>query len=265
MLHNPVGFFDSGWGGLSTLIAAREALPAENFCYVADCGNAPYGDRSHDFIVDRALRITRFLFEEQNAKALVIACNTATAEAIDVLREHYPAKIVLGVEPAIKPAVEASKNKIIGMISTNRTAHSERYQLLLQRFAANAKVFSQGCPGLMECVEKGDFTSDETRALLHRYIDPMVEAGIDSLVLGCTHYPFLAQAIEDIVGPNVPLYDSSPAVARHLARRLKETDSLNHETQLGNTTFFVSDLNDERQNVARRLWKAAVTFKNLPV
>ena len=98
MLHNPVGFFDSGWGGLSTLIAAREALPAENFCYVADCGNAPYGDRSHDFIVDRALRITRFLFEEQNAKALVIACNTATAEAIDVLREHYPAKIVLGVE-----------------------------------------------------------------------------------------------------------------------------------------------------------------------
>ncbi|MCI5897279.1 MAG: glutamate racemase [Candidatus Aphodousia sp.] len=265
MQLDPVGFFDSGWGGLSTLIAARAALPAENFCYVADCGNAPYGDQTHEFIVDRAFGIARFLFTQQKVKALVIACNTATAEAVDCLREHYPDKIILGVEPAIKPAIEASKNKIVGMISTNKTAHSNRYHLLLERFASQATVFSQGCPGLMECVERGEFTADSTRTLLHQYLDPMLKAGIDSLVLGCTHYPFLSQMIAEIVGPNVTLYDSSPAVARHLEHRLKENGRLNRSTVQGQTIFFVSDLNQERQNVARRLWKAAMRFENLPV
>ena len=156
--HQSIGFFDSGWGGLSILKTARKVLPHENFIYVADCGFAPYGDRSHDFIVERARKIASFLLETKQVKALVIACNTATAEAIDSLRQQWPQAIIIGVEPAVKAAVTLSKNKRIGMISTTRTAQSERYHRLLERFGHNATIISQGCPGLMECVEAGEFT-----------------------------------------------------------------------------------------------------------
>lgn len=134
-----VGFFDSGWGGLSILKTARQTLPHENFIYVADCGFAPYGDRSHDFIVERAQKIADFLFNQKHVKALVIACNTATAEAIDTLRKERPEAVIIGVEPAIKPAVLSSQNKRIGMISTTRTARSARYKNLVERFGQNAE------------------------------------------------------------------------------------------------------------------------------
>lgn len=264
MQDQAIGFFDSGWGGLSIFNAAREALPHENFIYVADCGHAPYGDQTHSYIVERALKIADFLFNHNRVKALVIACNTATVEAIKTLRETYPDKIILGVEPAIKPAVEHSKTHCVGMISTTRTAHSARYQELLKAFAADATVYSQGCPGLMECVERGELETPATIELLHTYLDPMIEGRIDALVLGCTHYPFLMPAIRSIVGEGVAFYEPGPAVAKHLKHQLDNAHYLTARKALGDDAFYVSDLTEERKIVAKSLTPSATTFYELP-
>lgn len=262
--NQPIGFFDSGWGGLSIMKTARQILPSEDFIYVADCANAPYGDRTHEFIVDRARKIARFLFESQEIKALVIACNTATAEAIDTLRKELPQAPIVGVEPAIKPAVALSKKHCIGMISTTRTASSDRYRQLLKRYGQNSHILSTGCPGLMDCVEAGEFNTATTRELLHRYLDPMLEAGIDTLVLGCTHYPFLSDTIASIVGPEVTLYEPSLAVSRRLQTLLKDAQAL-RENHTGKECFYVSGLNEQRKSVACRLWGNATLFENLAV
>ncbi len=261
--NQPIGFFDSGWGGLSIMKTARETLPFENFLYVADCGHSPYGDQSHEFIVERARKISAFLFEQKKIKALVVACNTATAEAIDVIRNERPDKIIIGVEPAVKPAVLLSKNKCIGMISTTRTAHSARYLSLLERFGQNARILSVGCPGLMDCVEAGEFDSPSTIALLHKYLDPLIDAGIDTLILGCTHYPFLTDAIRSIVGSEILIYEPSPAVAKHLKDRLGNQAA--DARSKGNETFYVSGLNEQRKSVANRLWGNATLFEELSV
>ena len=261
--NQPIGFFDSGWGGLSIMKTARETLPFENFLYVADCGHSPYGDQSHEFIVERARQISAFLFEQKKIKALVVACNTATAEAIDVIRNERPDKIIIGVEPAVKPAVQLSKNKCIGMISTTRTAHSARYLSLLERFGQNARILSVGCPGLMDCVEAGEFDSPSTIALLHKYLDPLIDAGIDTLILGCTHYPFLTDAIRSIVGSEILIYEPSPAVAKHLKDRLGNQAA--DARSKGNETFYVSGLNEQRKSVANRLWGNATLFEELSV
>ncbi len=261
--NQPIGFFDSGWGGLSIMKTARETLPFENFLYVADCGHSPYGDQSHEFIVERARKISAFLFEQKKIKALVVACNTATAEAIDVIRNERPDKIIIGVEPAVKPAVQLSKNKCIGMISTTRTAHSARYLSLLERFGQNARILSVGCPGLMDCVEAGEFDSPSTIALLHKYLDPLIDAGIDTLILGCTHYPFLTDAIRSIVGSEILIYEPSPAVAKHLKDRLGNQAA--DARSKGNETFYVSGLNEQRKSVANRLWGNATLFEELSV
>ena len=261
--NQPIGFFDSGWGGLSIMKTARETLPFENFLYVADCGHSPYGDQSHEFIVERARKISAFLFEQKKIKALVVACNTATAEAIDVIRNERPDKIIIGVEPAVKPAVQLSKNKCIGMISTTRTAHSARYHSLLERFGQNARILSVGCPGLMDCVEAGEFDSPSTIALLHQYLDPLIDAGIDTLILGCTHYPFLTDAIRSIVGSEILIYEPSPAVAKHLKDRLG--NQVTDARSKGNETFYVSGLNEQRKSVANRLWGNATLFEELSV
>ena len=261
--NQPIGFFDSGWGGLSIMKTARETLPFENFLYVADCGHSPYGDQSHELIVERARKISAFLFEQKKIKALVVACNTATAEAIDVIRNERPDKIIIGVEPAVKPAVLLSKNKCIGMISTTRTAHSARYLSLLERFGQNARILSVGCPGLMDCVEAGEFDSPSTIALLHKYLDPLIDAGIDTLILGCTHYPFLTDAIRSIVGSEILIYEPSPAVAKHLKDRLG--NQVADARSKGNETFYVSGLNEQRKSVANRLWGNATLFEELSV
>ena len=246
---DPIGFFDSGWGGLSILKTARRMLPNENFIYVADCGYAPYGDRSHDFIVNRARTIASFLFDRMHAKALVVACNTATAEAIDTLRQERPHEIIVGIEPAIKPAVAISKNK--------------RYLKLLCRFGKEAHILSEGCPGLMNCVEAGEFDSPKTQTLLHRFLDPMINDEIDTLVLGCTHYPFLSETIQSIVGPSVTIYEPSEAVCRHLKDRLQSANAINTQAQKGSEYFFVSGLNEQRKSVALRLWGKTTPFENL--
>ena len=259
-----IGFFDSGMGGLSIALAARRALPEERFIYAGDCSHAPYGDRTPGFIQERSLKIASYLFGKAGVKALVIACNTATAEAADAIRSKFPDKIVIGVEPAIKPAAAYSKTGVIGMISTMRTAKSRRYAELIRHYAGSVRVISEGCPGLMERVELGDLDGPLTRKLCRQYLSGMLKEGIDALVLGCTHYPFLTKSISEITGPGVRLFVPDDAVAHHLKERLAQ-DSLLSEKNSGPDTFFISGLNEGREQTVRLLYPFKADFSELPV
>lgn len=218
----PIGVFDSGVGGLSVLRHIRTALPGEDLLYVADSAHAPYGVKSAAFIESRALAIAEFLVA-QNARALVVACNTATAAAIATLRQRFDLPIV-GMEPAVKPAAEATRSGVIGVLATSGTLESARFAELVQRFGSNARVVVQPCPGLVERVEAGDLSGPATRALLSGFVTPLLAQGVDTLVLGCTHYPFLQALLRELAGEDVALIETGAAVARQLARRLAEAD-----------------------------------------
>jgi len=216
----PVGIFDSGLGGLSVLRAVRAQLPDEALLYVADSLYAPYGERDDDFIADRTLAIGEWLVR-QGAKALVVACNTATAQSIALVREKLPIPLV-GVEPGIKPAALQSRSRVAGVLATQVTLRSTRFQALLERYAADCRFICQPGHGLVQAVERCDVGSAQLRTLLAGYLQPMLEAGADTLVLGCTHYPFLDAAIRDIVGERMTLIDTSVAISRQLERVLKQ-------------------------------------------
>ncbi|KVA76246.1 glutamate racemase [Burkholderia ubonensis] len=216
----PVGVFDSGLGGLSVLRAVRAQLPDESFVYVADSRNAPYGPRDEAFITERTLAIGEWLARE-GAKALVVACNTATAQSIAAIRERLAIPLV-GVEPGIKPAAALSASGIAGVLATQSTLASARFQALLDRYGAGRRFICQPGHGLVEAVERGDTHSPALRALLDGYLQPMLDAGADTLVLGCTHYPFFTETIRDLVGNRLTIVDTSDAIARQLARVLDE-------------------------------------------
>lgn len=218
--HAPIGVFDSGLGGLSVLRAVRAQLPGEAIIYVADSLYAPYGERDEDFIGDRTLAIGQWLVA-QGAKVLVVACNTATAQSIAMVRERLPIPLV-GVEPGIKPAASQSKTRVAGVLATQSTLRSARFQTLLERYAADCRFLCQPGHGLVQAIERCDVGSAELRALLRSHLQPMLDAGADTLVLGCTHYPFLDEAIRDIVGERMTLIDTSVAIARQLERVLDQ-------------------------------------------
>lgn len=218
--HAPVGIFDSGLGGLSVLRAVRAQLPNEAIIYVADSLYAPYGERDDDFIADRTLAIGEWLVA-QGAKALVVACNTATAQSIALVREKLPIQLI-GVEPGVKPAALQSRSRVAGVLATQVTLRSARFQALLERHAADCRFLCQPGHGLVQAVERCDIGSPELRALLESYLQPMLDAGADTLVLGCTHYPFLDAAIRDIAGDRLALIDTSIAIARQLERVLDQ-------------------------------------------
>jgi glutamate racemase len=219
----PVGVFDSGWGGLSVLAEIRRILPCERLAYVADSAYVPYGPKPSEFIRDRSFAIAGFL-AALPVKALVVACNTATAAALAELRAAFPFPIV-GMEPAVKPAVSASRSGIVGVLATTGTLESARFAALLERYAGETTVLTQPCEGLVEQVEAGALETPETLALVQRYTRPLVDAGADTLILGCTHYPFLRAAIARCAGPDVRLVDTGEAVARRLRQVLAESAS----------------------------------------
>ncbi len=251
----PVGVLDSGLGGLSILRALRDRLPHEDFLFAGDCGHAPWGDRNYAFIQDRCHSICSFLLE-QGAKAIVLACNTATAEAADYLRSFVPVPVI-GVEPAVKPAAKTSGSRRIGVLATTRTITSRRYRLLLERFAEGTVVISRGAPGLMECVERGEFNTPATRRLIAGYLGPMLDEGIDTLVLGCTHYPFLADAIRQVAGLRpLTIIEPGPAVAAVLQTRLEQINALNAKSAPGWERFYLADAKNHGQ-VLETLWPGA--------
>jgi glutamate racemase len=248
----PVGVFDSGVGGLSVLRALRHELPHEHFLYVGDSGCAPYGDRSTAFVVERAVTITDFLVHRR-AKAVVVACNTATAAAVASLRERFAIPIV-AIEPAVKPAASRTRSRVVGVLATTATLESPNMGKLLANYGSDVDFVIQPCPGLADQVEKGELASDATRALVRRYVRPMVDKGADIVVLGCTHYPFLRAIIQEIAGPTVDVIDPATPVARELHRRLESEGLLNESAARGTEEFWTTGKVEVVEPIVQQLW-----------
>lgn len=217
----PIGAFDSGVGGLSVLRALRAQLPAEDILYFADQAHVPYGPRGLDEVRQFSEAIARYLIA-QGAKLIVIPCNTASAAALKPLRQLYPELPIVGMEPAVKPAAEHTESGVVGVLATPTTFEGELYASVVERFAQGVTVLQDACPGLVEEIEAGRANGPQARRILEAALQPMLARGMDTVVLGCTHYPFAFDTIRDIVGPAVRLVDPAPAVARRVESLLAE-------------------------------------------
>lgn len=248
----PIAVFDSGVGGISVLKHIHQLLPNENLLYVADSIHAPYGNKSAAEIQARCFAIAEFLIAK-DAKALVVACNTATAAAIDQMRAKYSLPII-GMEPAVKPAAEASRSGIIGVLATTGTLQSAQFAALLESYGRNVEVVTQACVGLVECVERGELSQESTRELVKRYCQPLLDEGADSVVLGCTHYPLLRSLIQEVVGADVVLIDTGAAVANQLKSRLLEQGLLADVDQIASINFWSNSDSANAENVIAQLW-----------
>lgn len=258
----PIGVFDSGVGGLSVLREIRRELPGEDLLYLADSGYAPYGDLPEQLIEARAVVLVEFLLSLQ-AKAIVVACNTVTGVAIKALRARFPLPIV-AMEPAVKPAAAATKSGVVGVLATTRTLTCDNFVRLQQRFGTDVDIIVQSCPGLADRVEAGELSGGKTRALLERYLQPMLDRDVDIIVLGCTHYPFLTALIQSIAGPEIAVIDPAAAVARELRRRLEDLDLIASGTCSGTERFWTSDSSAQAKIVFSRLWNSDVEILELP-
>ena len=252
---HPVGVFDSGVGGLSILQALRAELPAENFVYVADSGHAPYGERDAAHVIGRSQAITRHLLAQHHIKALVVACNTATAAAIHLLRQQYPYLPIVGVEPALKPAAQLSQTRRVGVMATRGTLESAKFRVLLDALQGQADFILQPCDGLANAIERQDAIKIE--ALSGDYTRAIGQFGhetgkIDTLVLGCTHYPFATEQLRALLGPQVQLIDSGAPVARQTRRLLQTHGGLLPESRSGHVRFFTSGIDGSLQRAVRR-------------
>lgn len=219
-VNGPIGILDSGVGGLSVLRHVREQLPAENLLYFADQANVPYGPRPAEEVCRFCHGITEFFLERQS-KLIVVACNTASAAALGYLRATFPDVPFVGMEPAVKPGATQTRNGKVGVLATVGTFRSERYKHLVEQYAREVEVWENPCIGLVEQIEAGRLATADTEALLRRCLEPMLAAGVDTLVLGCTHYPFVMPLIEQIAGKGVAVIDPAPAVARQTGRVLE--------------------------------------------
>jgi glutamate racemase len=251
----PLGVFDSGIGGLSVLRELRALLPHENIVYVADSAYVPYGTKPPALIRDRSMAIARFLVETWHARAVVVACNTATTHAVDLLRRNFTSVPFVGMEPAIKPAAAATRSRVVGVLATDATLDGERFASLMKRHAVGIEVLTESCPGLVEQVEAGDLSGPRTIDLLRTFTAPLLARGADTIVLGCTHYAFLRDTLQCLVGPSVTLIDTAGAVARQTERVLGDAPDRGTTGTAGRVVFFTSgDPSVVRQSL-ERLWK----------
>ena len=237
--HQPIGVFDSGVGGLSVLRAIRALLPHEHVLYLADQAHIPYGPRQKAHIRDFSFGITDFLLA-QSAKLIVVACNTASAAALHDLRERYPATPFVGMEPAVKPAAALTYSGRVGVLATPTTFAGDLYAALVDRFAQGIEIYQSTCPGLVEEIERGELESPDIRAILEGALTPMLAEGVDTVVLGCTHYPFVIPMIQSITGSGVHTIDPAPAIARQTQRLLAEHARLHPGDTAGALEFFTS-------------------------
>ena len=252
MSSQAIGVLDSGIGGISVLKHIHALLPHEHLMYVADSKYAPYGNKTPEEITTRCMIIADYLLA-QNVKALVVACNTATAAAIDELRETFDIPII-GMEPAVKPAAEASRNGVIGVLATVGTLKSAQFAALLESYGRNVKVVTQACLGLVECIERGELDTPETKILIRQYTMPLLADGADTIVLGCTHYPFVKDTIREIVGENISLIDTGAAVAKQLKRQLVEKDLLSTSQEKPEVRFWTNSEEENAEQVIEALW-----------
>ncbi|OGO65611.1 MAG: glutamate racemase [Chloroflexi bacterium RBG_19FT_COMBO_55_16] len=215
----PIGIFDSGVGGLSVLRAVQRELPQEALIYLADQVHVPYGLRPVEQVRAFAEGIAHYLLS-QGAKLIVVACNTASAAALHSLRQTFPEQTFVGMEPAVKPAAEHTHTGVVGVLATPATFQGALYASVIERFASGVTVLQDTCPGMVMEIEAGHLDTSEVRAILEHALNPMLAQGIDTVVLGCTHFPFVIPLIEDIVGPGVRVIDPAPAIARQVRRLL---------------------------------------------
>jgi glutamate racemase len=257
----PIGVFDSGIGGLSVLAALRAELPHEHFVYIADAGFAPYGERDTAHVVGRSRWLTQWLRTQHDVKAVVVACNTATAAAIHHLRDEHPGLPLVGVEPALKPAVNASRTRRIGVWATRGTLASAKFATLHASLADQATFVLQPCDGLAEAIEHEASTGDATKtiALCDQYMRTTGQFGvkndeIDALVLGCTHYPFAAAHLRTVLGASVQLVDTGAPVARQARRLLEAADSLANPAAGGGTALLLATGDTAALQAASARW-----------
>jgi glutamate racemase len=238
---SPIGVFDSGVGGLSVLRAMRAQMPEESILYFGDQGHVPYGPRSMGQIQNFSVGITKFLLNH-DSKLIVVACNTASAAALTYLRGRFPAVPFVGMEPAVKPAAETTKTGRVGVLATPATFQGALYASVVERFGAGVEFFQHTCPGLVSQIEKGELDSNVTRAILEDALFPMLDASrnIDTVVLGCTHYPFVIPLIEQIVGKNVRVIDPAPSVAKQVKRLLEVAGTKSQAQGRASVRFFTS-------------------------
>lgn len=240
----------------------RQHLPSENLIYVADSGYAPYGNRSTNFIENRATAIANFLLDAK-AKAMVVACNTVTVVAVNRLRSWCPVPII-AIEPAIKPAANTTRSGVIGVLATTRTIASPSVSRLCAMYGNNVEVILQPCPGLVEQVERAELATLSTRSMLTDYLAPLIDKGADTIVLGCTHYPFLGQMIREVTGPDIAIVDPAAPVARELARQLATRQLSAPSGSFGKEYFFASGSLAHVQWVTSTLWGKQVEVHGLP-
>jgi len=243
---NPIGIFDSGLGGLSVWEALYDLMPDESMLYLADSKYAPYGHRPQSEIIQLSIKNMEYLLE-QGCKIVVVACNTATTNAIDVLRQSYSVPII-GIEPAIKPAALNSKTGVVGVLATRGTLASSLFIKTAALYAQNRKVIEQYGDGLVDLIEAGEMESEQMHDLLIKYLNPMISAGIDYLVLGCTHYSFLRPQLEAILPAEVQIIDAGDAVARQTKNVLKENGLLNDGSKQSSFRFYANKDREIMQN-----------------
>lgn len=234
-----IGIFDSGVGGLSVLRSIRALLPCHPVVYLADQAHVPYGARTKDEVRSFSEGITHFLLA-RGAQLIVVACNAASAASLYYLRETFPDVSFVGMEPAVKPAAAGTHSGVIGVLATPVTFQGELYASVVERFAKNVTVLQDTCPGLVGQIEAGQIHAPETRAILERALLPMVEGGVDTIVMGCTHYPFIIPIVQEIVGPEVDVIDPAPAVARQVKRVLESRGWASAGEQEGDMQFYTT-------------------------
>ncbi|MEQ8702576.1 MAG: glutamate racemase [Phaeodactylibacter sp.] len=239
MPSQAIGIFDSGIGGLSVARAIIELLPSESLLYFGDTARVPYGTKSAETIRQYSLDISRFLIES-GCKAIVVACNTASAAALGTLRETWPDTPIVGMEPAVKPGANATRTGVVGVLATAGTFQSQRYSTLMQRYASDVTLLENPCIGLVEQIEAGELDTATTRRLLEDILQPMLQQQADTFVLGCTHYPFVAPLIQEIIGSGRTLINPAPAVARQLSRVLQVHHLLAPPEAIPNHQLFFS-------------------------
>ena len=240
-----IGVFDSGLGGLTVVKALGQVIKNADIFYIADTLHAPYGEKTSKEILQYSLKITQYLIDIYNIDALVIACNTATSAAVQKLRQRYPKLIIVGAEPAIKPAIERTKTGHVGVLATPATLKGDKYQSLSDKLSFHTKVtlHEQACPGLVEHIEKDTLESKDSIELLKQWLTPMYHAGVDTIVLGCTHYPLAASLIEKMMHNGVILLDSAKPIANHLLRLLVANMGHHNEGKTHIYLFYTAQIN----------------------
>lgn len=248
----PIGVFDSGVGGISVLRELVHLMPQENYIFYGDSGNAPYGSKTLEEV--RRLTEEKVLYLlRQGVKAVVIACNTATSADVSILRQHYPHIPIIGIEPALKPAVLSASNPRVLVMATPMTIREEKFRRLMEQYQGQAQIYPLACPGIVEFVERGELRGERLRGFLEQLLAPYLDTGIDAVVLGCTHYPFVRETIAEILPGEVRFYDGGPGVARETRRRLENMEMLRNVKKNGNVVFENSLEDTERMALCRLL------------